>query len=178
MKPDSSPLSHRMPWRIALALLTLLPASLGSFASEREHASRAPWPAAYRQECAACHVAYPPGMLPATSWARLMNNLPRHFGTDASFDAQEVQRLSQWLQSQADGRRQAPPPPTQDRITRTPWFEREHRHIEPATWRLPSVRSASNCMACHSGADQGQFSEHALRQPAGLSARQRSAWDD
>ena len=25
----------------------------------------------YQQECAACHVAYPPGMLPADSWQRL-----------------------------------------------------------------------------------------------------------
>jgi hypothetical protein len=26
-------------------------------------------------------------MLPAASWQRLMGNLPRHFGTDASLDA-------------------------------------------------------------------------------------------
>ncbi|NML15911.1 hypothetical protein [Azohydromonas caseinilytica] len=25
---------------------------------------------AYRQECGSCHVAYPPGMLPAASWQR------------------------------------------------------------------------------------------------------------
>jgi mono/diheme cytochrome c family protein len=163
--------------RIALALLSL-PLSLGGIASEREHAARVPWPKAYVQECASCHVAYPPGMLPASSWTRLMSGLDRHFGTDAAFDEQEVKRLSQWLQSHADGRRRAGDSPPQDRITRTAWFERKHRHIEPATWRLPSVRSAANCMACHSSADQGVYSEHALRQPAGLSARQRAAWDD
>lgn len=168
-------------WRLAFSLLAL-PASLGlspnSQADEHGATSRVAWPKAYVQECASCHVAYPPGMLPAASWARLMGGLQHHFGTDASFDPQEVQRLNQWLQSHADQRRQASTPPPEDRITRTAWFERKHRQIEAATWRLPSVRSAANCMACHSTADQGRYSEHALRQPAGLSARQRAAWDD
>ena len=31
------------------------------------------------------------------------------------------------------------------------------------------------CLACHTKADQGQFNEHDLRMPPGLSARQRSA---
>ena len=163
--------------RMALALLAA-PLSLGSQAGEHEASAQVAWPKAYVQECASCHVAYPPGMLPAASWARRMGGLNQHFGTDASFDPQEVQQLNQWLQSHADERRRNQSPPPQDRITRTAWFEREHRHIEAATWRLPSVRSASNCMACHTGADRGQFSEHDLRQPAGLSARQRAAWED
>lgn len=162
--------------RTALVLLTL-PLALTSHAGDHEGAGRIAWPKAYVQECAACHVAYPPQMLPAASWARLMGGLDQHFGTDASLDAADVQRLGRWLQENADRRRATPTPP-EDRITRTARFERKHRQIEPATWRLPSVRSASNCMACHTGADQGQYSEHALRMPEGLSARQRAAWDD
>lgn len=156
----------------------ILPLSLGCQAGEREAAIRAPLPKAYVQECAACHVAYPAGMLPAASWARLMGGLDKHFGTDASLDPADVQRLNQWLQRNADESRRTDAAAPQDRITRTDWFERKHRHIEAATWRLPSVRSAANCMACHTGADKGQYSEHALRMPAGLSARQRAAWDD
>lgn len=169
----------RFPNRLRMALaLIAVPMSLGSQASEHEPSRQAAWPRSYLQECASCHVAYPPGMLPAASWSRLMNGLDQHFGTDASFDPQEMKRLNQWLQSHADERRRNQVPPPQDRVTRTAWFEREHRHIEAATWRLPSVRSAANCLACHTGADKGQFSEHALRQPPGLSARQREAWDD
>ncbi|HEY0955194.1 MAG TPA: diheme cytochrome c [Roseateles sp.] len=159
-----------------MLLLTLAPALVAQ-AGDHGATARVTWPKAYVQECAACHVAYPPGMLPAASWARLMGGLDRHFGTDASLDPQDVQRLGQWLQDNA-ARRRATEAPPQDRITRTPWFERKHRHIEAATWRLPSVRSAANCMACHTGADQGRYSEHALRMPEGLSARQRAAWDD
>lgn len=147
-------------------------------AGEHERTGRVPLPKTYVQECAACHVAYPPGMLPASSWGRLMTGLDKHFGTNASLDEKDVRFISQWLVSNADSRSRASAPVPQDRITRTAWFERKHRHIEPATWRLPSVRSASNCLACHTKADQGQFNEHDLRMPPGLSARQRSAWDD
>ncbi|MCE4557722.1 diheme cytochrome c [Pelomonas sp. P8] len=154
-----------------------LPLALACRAGEHEGTGRIASPQAYVQECAACHVAYQPQMLPAASWARLMRSLDKHFGTDASLDAADVQQLSRWLQENADRRLTTPAPP-EDRITRTTRFERKHRQIEPATWRLPSVRSASNCMACHTGADKGQYSEHALRMPEGLSARQRSAWDD
>ena len=34
-------------------------------------------PAAYRQECASCHTAYPPGMLPAASWQRSIRTASR-----------------------------------------------------------------------------------------------------
>ena len=55
----------------------------------------------YQQECAACHLAYPPGLLPAASWQRLMGNLPQHFGTDASLDPATVKEIGQWLQAHA-----------------------------------------------------------------------------
>jgi mono/diheme cytochrome c family protein len=45
-------------------------------------------------------------------------------------------------------------------------------------WQLPSVKSAANCSACHAGADRGVFDDDALTLPAGLSARQRRAWQD
>lgn len=135
-------------------------------------------PKAYTQECAACHTAYPPGLLPKASWGRLMGGLDKHFGTDASLDAATLQLLSGWLQANAGIDKRASQAPPEDRITRSAWFERKHRHIEPAVWRLASVKSAANCAACHTGADKGDFSEHALKAPAGLSARQARAFND
>jgi len=55
----------------------------------------------YQQECAACHLAYPPGLLPRQSWIRLMNNLEQHFGSDASIDLKDVQEISVWLGANA-----------------------------------------------------------------------------
>lgn len=135
-------------------------------------------PPAHQQECASCHVAYPPGMLPARSWQRLMNGLEHHFGTDASIDAATVTQLSTWLQAHAAEGKHAVAEPPQDRITRSAWFERKHDAIEPAVWQLPSVKSAANCAACHVGAEQGRFDDDDLRMPAGLTTRQRRAWND
>ncbi len=145
----------------ALALGLTLP-TLPSLADE--HAPRVPLLPAYRQECAGCHIAYPPSMLPAASWQRLLSNLPHHYGTDASLDPPTVQALAAWLTANAGtGRRAAVPP--DDRITRSAWFQRKHDEVPADAWKRPAVRSASNCAACHAGAESGDFDEHRVRIP-------------
>ena len=119
----------------------------------------------YQQECAACHVAYPPGLLPAASWQRLMSNLPRHFGTDASLDPAIAKEISTWLTQNAATRKRLATPPPEDRITRSDWFIRKHDEVPAATWKRASIKSASNCSACHSRADQGDFDEDNARIP-------------
>lgn len=120
---------------------------------------------AYQQECAACHIAYPPGMLPAASWQRLMGNLQNHYGTDASLDAATVKQLSVWLNTHAGTYKRVSAPPPDDRITRSAWFIREHDEVSAATWKRPAVKSAANCAACHTQADQGDFRERNIRIP-------------
>ena len=143
---------------------------------------RAPMPAnvpkAYVQECAACHLAYPPGLLPARSWERLVAGLDKHFGSDASLDAATTQQLSRWLQDHAATRGKLRAEPPEDRITRADWFVREHRRIDRAVWTHPSVKSAANCAACHPGAERGDFDEHDLRTPPGLDPRLARGWRD
>jgi hypothetical protein len=120
---------------------------------------------AYRQECGSCHVAYPPGLLPPASWQRLMNQLPRHFGVDASLDAAAAKELSTWLAANAatNPRRAAAPPV--DRITRSGWFLRQHDEVPAAAWKRAAVGSPAHCSACHAQAEQGDFNEHAVRIP-------------
>ncbi|WP_231879283.1 diheme cytochrome c [Collimonas arenae] len=119
----------------------------------------------YQQECAACHVAYPPGMLPAASWQRLLNNLPHHYGTDASLDPATVKQLATWLTNYAGTYTRANETPPEDRITRSPWFIRQHDEVSAATWKLPAVKSAANCIACHTQSDKGDFNERHIRIP-------------
>jgi len=130
-------------------------------------AKRAPLPLLpkYQQECSSCHVAFPPGLLPAASWQRVMGNLPRHYGTDASLDAATVSELSAWLTANAGTTKRVSGTPPQDRITLSPWFIREHNEVAPATWKLPAVKNAANCIACHTQTDQGDFSERNVRIP-------------
>lgn len=148
----------------------LLAAVLAALTIPTAHADRVAMPPlkAYQQECAACHLAYPPGLLPAASWQRLMANLPRHFGTDASLDAATLQALSAYLASNAGSFKKVardPAPPPEDRISRAPWFVREHDEISAATWKRKAIGSAANCAACHSNAAQGSFSEREIRIP-------------
>ena len=160
-----SQISHRTPALFALFVAL----GLSSLAHADEHgAQRVALLPKYQQECAACHIAYPPGLLPAASWQRLMSRLPQHFGTDASLDAATTKELSDWLKAHAGTSkrvRRDPTPPPEDRISRAGWFAREHDEIPAKTWRLAAVKSASNCAACHTQAEQGDFSEHNIRIP-------------
>jgi mono/diheme cytochrome c family protein len=119
----------------------------------------------YQQECAACHVPYPPGLLPAASWQRIMNDLPRHFGVDASLDAASARALTAWLDANAGTYKRVREPPAEDRITRSGWFIRKHDEVHARTWNLPAVRSAAHCGACHGRAEQGDFNERSARIP-------------
>lgn len=158
-------MSHSNYQRITLALLLATGAS--AYADGGEGGARVTPLPKYQQECAACHIAYPPGMLPAASWQRLMGNLGQHFGTDASLDPASVKELSGWLGANAGTYKRVSEQPPQDRITQSAWFLRKHRDGEvPANvWKRASVGSASNCAACHTNAAKGNFNEHEVRIP-------------
>ncbi|RZF31258.1 cytochrome C [Paraburkholderia sp. UYCP14C] len=152
---------------IACAFMALAATTLPGFAvGEEEQHTSSPTPLPkYRQECAACHIAYPPGMLPADSWRRILSNLDHHFGTNASLDAASVKQLEGWLTAHAANAEQRSSVPPEDRITRSTWFTAAHDEIPASTWRRPAVKSASNCAACHTRADQGNFDERYIRIP-------------
>ncbi|KVW96225.1 diheme cytochrome c [Thiobacillus denitrificans] len=129
----------------------------------------------WQQECASCHLAYPPSMLPQASWRRVMGGLEQHFGENASLDPATQADILQFLEAHAAdagnsrmgnkvmqrmGANEAPL-----RITETRWFVRKHDEVPRATWSRKSVGSAANCAACHRQAEQGVFNEHDIRIP-------------
>jgi nitrate/TMAO reductase-like tetraheme cytochrome c subunit len=148
-----------------LAFAVLFVAASAAQAEDGWRASPRPLLPKYQQECASCHVAYAPGLLPAASWRRLMTGLTHHFGVDASLDAATTTAISTWLAANAGTSQRGREAPPDDRITRSAWFTREHDEISPATWKRPAVKSPSNCSACHAQADQGDFNEHNIRIP-------------
>jgi hypothetical protein len=151
-------------------------AQLGPALADSRNLQPRSTPPAYVQECASCHTAYPPGLLPAASWQRILSGLEKHYGTDASLDAATTRELTAWLQANAGTYKRVREEPPQDRLTRSAWFERKHRQISPAVWKLPGVKSAANCAACHTGADRGNFDDDDLQVPAGLGAGTRRSW--
>ncbi len=137
----------------------------------------------YLQECGACHLAYPPGLLPARSWGRIMDGLGDHFGDNAELAASEAEPIRAYLQAQAadragQGRARSVaaslrPEQAPLRIAATPWFRRQHHEIPPSMVAgNPQVGGFGNCQACHRGAEDGSFDEHRVRIPG------YPYWDD
>ena len=119
----------------------------------------------YRSECASCHLAYPPALLPLASWRRLLGSLDKHYGVDASLEPAEVLEISQWLEPLAGTYKKVREEPQDDRITKAAWFVREHRKIEAEVWLRASIKSAASCVACHTTAEQGNYNDDFVRIP-------------
>jgi hypothetical protein len=128
-------------------------------------------------------MAYPPTMLPASSWRGMMGSLESHFGDNAELDAVTTERIALFLTQHGAGRGKGEyaerswratrglPPPL--RITLTDYFRGQHHEI-PAKMVAgnPEVVSFSRCEACHAGAAQADFDEHRVRIPG------YGRWDD
>ncbi len=127
--------------------------------------------AKWKAECGTCHVAFPPHLLPAASWRAVMAGLEKHFGSDASLDTATSKEISLFLETYASRRwsESAVKPQLRIkpimRITETRWFRSEHREVGSHVWSSPKVKSAANCGACHTRADEGRFGEHDIRIP-------------
>lgn len=122
-----------------------------------------------KEECGSCHLAFPPSMLPASSWRRMMNELDQHFGDNAALDPAVAAKITAYLTTNAGdagGRRYSAKwlrgvdlASAPQRITELPKWQREHREISAADWRQQDVRSKANCTACHTDAERGYYEE-------------------
>jgi hypothetical protein len=121
--------------------------------------------ALWQSECGACHVAFPPRLLPAESWRAVMSGLDKHFGSDASLNAVSAREIGAFLAKNSGSKRSETSGKPLLRITETRWFKREHDEVSDRTWKNPKVKSAANCAACHTQAESGNYSEHGIRIP-------------
>lgn len=121
--------------------------------------------ATWQTECSACHLAYPPGLLPASSWQAIMGSLDKHFDTDASLDEASIKEILPFLAANAAPESKKTSAAPILRITETRWFQHEHDEISAITWKNPKINSAANCAACHTQAEQGNFDEDTVRIP-------------
>lgn len=129
----------------------------------------------WKVECASCHMLYPPALLPARSWTRLMGGLDKHFGENASLDAKTKDEITKFLTTNSaensSNRRgvkinqSMTPDSAPIRITETPYFIHKHDEINISVWKRPKIKSPANCIACHQNAEQGVFSEHEVSIP-------------
>jgi cytochrome c553 len=128
---------------------------------QRPTVSNAKW----KGECGACHVAYPPRMLPAESWRAIMSGLDKHFGSNAGLDIATANEITAFLEKNASTKMHEASGKPLLRITETRSFKSEHREVAARVWKLPKVKSPANCGACHTKADSGDFNEDNVKIP-------------
>ncbi len=131
--------------------------------------------AKFKAECTSCHMAYLPGLLPARSWTKMMGSLDKHFGEDASLDDKTKKEILDYLVKNSSdnsySRRggkilstiKASDAPL--RISETEYFKRKHHEIAENVYTRKAIGSKANCIACHQGAESGNFEEHDVRIP-------------
>lgn len=130
----------------------------------------------FEQECSECHNLYPPFLLPAQSWKRVMGKLDNHFGeeiTDANISkAQQASILKFLTQNAAETSTREVSVKTMnslgDRrpkaITKTPYWRETHKNIPRAVFKSKKIKDKSNCIACHKGFEEGNLDDMNIRQ--------------
>ena len=137
----------------------------------------------YVKECASCHFAYQPGLLPSRSWKKVMKNLDNHFDTDASLEPQDNARILKYLVENSAEKftnykrskkinNSIRSDETPIAVTATRYFINKHKDIRKDLITQKEVKSLSNCMACHTTADKGSYSERDINIP------NYGKWDD
>ncbi len=130
-------------------------------------------PPAFQAECGSCHVAFPPQLLGANDWRRVMRSLDKHYGDNASLDEKTRQLLEDFHIRNAGGTKVSAGVTASKaelpRLTKTKWFVREHREVPRALWTHAQVKTPANCTACHSKAAEGSYREREIVMPVGKS---------
>lgn len=132
----------------------------------------------YADECGSCHFAYPPGLLPGKSWAKLLDGkaLNDHFGENASLDQDTLKTIYDYAMENAAekswykrSRKIALATEAGDaplRITEVRYIKRKHHDIpENMIKGNKDVKSLSFCNACHTRAEQGNFDSDTVSIP-------------
>lgn len=128
----------------------------------------------YENGCSSCHMAYPPMLLPAASWRKIVPNSGEHFGEKLSFDPAELRTIQAYLEANAADRSstkrgrkimESLHGASPERISEVPYIIRKHSKIAPDIFASPAVGGLSNCISCHPGAVLGDFSDDAVSIP-------------
>lgn len=130
----------------------------------------------YRDRCGGCHLSYPPGLLPTTSWRKILLGQSNHYGEDLALGQAERKALARYLEANAADKAndrisrkivKSLGSQTPLRITEIPYLIRKHEDddIPNGVFRRKSVGSFANCGACHPKAATGNFDKDDIRIP-------------
>ncbi|WP_415396959.1 diheme cytochrome c [Sulfurimonas sp. CS5] len=137
----------------------------------------------YEKECASCHFAYQPGLLPGKSWVKLMGGLDNHFDTDASLTPEDNKKILKYLVNNSAEKftnykrskkinNSIRSDETPIAVSQTRYFIKKHREIKKKFIIQKEVGSLANCAACHTTAAKGLYGERDINIP------NYGNWDD
>lgn len=124
----------------------------------------------YHENCADCHFAYPPQLLPQDSWRLTMDNLVDHFDEDVDLGVVETKVMRDYLVNNSQsslwrfrhkGKGDIP-----IRITELVNFLSEHDEIPKRLVQgNDEVGSFGNCSACHNTKGHRMFDDDDVKIP-------------
>lgn len=132
--------------------------------------------ALYLKECGSCHFAYQAGLFPQNAWEKMMKNLENHFDTDASLSPEDWVSISNYLNANSAEKNMEykrssrivnslKGQPIPNSISQTPYMIEKHKDIKPHLITQKEVKGIFNCIACHTTADKGIYSDNDIRIP-------------
>ncbi|MBI4800847.1 MAG: diheme cytochrome c [Desulfarculus sp.] len=142
--------------------------------NKKDHAARWTPNQTYAQACGQCHMVYPPCLLPAASWGRLLEGRADHFGQSLPLTDAEAGEIKAYLEANAADRSGGKRGrkimaslggATPLRPSEVPYLRHKHHDIAEAVFARPAVGGRGNCKACHPGAEQGDYGEHRANIP-------------
>ena len=124
----------------------------------------------YKEECGACHFAYQPELLPSGSWQKILARLDDHFGGEVDLDVESKKIIAGYLKANSAEYSSAKravkivrslKAQTPMRITDVPYIRHKHEDddIPADAFTRKSVGSMSNCIACHTNAEDGIYDD-------------------
>lgn len=128
----------------------------------------------YKEECGACHFVYQPELLPSASWMKILTNLDDHFGEEIELDPDSKKIISDYLKSNSAETSSAKRAVkimrslgnnAPMRITDTPYIREKHHELNPEILKRESIGSLSNCIACHTTAEEGIYEDDNVKIP-------------
>jgi len=128
----------------------------------------------YKEACGQCHLAYQPELLPSASWLKILDRLNDHFGEEIEVDPGAQKIISDYLKT--NGAEISSAEPARKilrslrgnaplRITDIPYIREKHHEISASVLKRKSIGSLSNCLACHTTAEQGIYDDDHVRIP-------------
>jgi len=126
----------------------------------------------WTKECAGCHLAYLPTLLPHRSWERMIREQAEHFGEDLSLSPASAKRLLDeasaarglsWAAWKLAASATAGDSP--QRITELRFWRHAHRDLPDAAFKAPVSSGRHDCESCHLDAASGIFQPRMIQKP-------------